>query len=194
MALHKPAIIVAGMGRCGTSLTMQMLDRAGVPCVGTYPAFESEHTSFNTFDPAFLAALSGKAMKIIDPKRMKIPALTNHVVIWLDRDPKHQSASMAKMIALTGIEPNRAVRRGLEQSLIRDRRPNMRALGAVPMLVASFESLITDTARATGKIADFLNDHGWDIDADVMGHARIVRPVRCLPYMLEERLLLRGAA
>ena len=35
-----PALLVAGLGRCGTSLMMQMLAAAGLPCVGEFPAYE----------------------------------------------------------------------------------------------------------------------------------------------------------
>jgi hypothetical protein len=36
----KPYVIVAGFGRCGSSLTMTMLHAAGIPCIGTPPDFE----------------------------------------------------------------------------------------------------------------------------------------------------------
>lgn len=37
----KPTIFVSGLGRCGSSMTMQMLDAAGIPCIGDYPAYET---------------------------------------------------------------------------------------------------------------------------------------------------------
>lgn len=192
--LVKPTIIVAGMGRCGTSLTMQMLHCAGVPCIGTFPAFESEHSSFKAFDPEFLASLSGKAMKIIDPKRMTIPKLQNHVVIWLDRDPRQQAASIAKMISPVSGAVDRNGRRRLARSLTSDRLPNMLAFEGAPMLIVRFEDLINATLINCSSIASFLANFGWEIDPFVMAEAVLERGSDCLPYMLEERLLLRGAA
>lgn len=192
--LSKPAIIVAGMGRCGTSLTMQMLHRAGVPCVGTFPAFESEHSSFKTFDPSFLADLAGKAMKIIDPKRMAIPKLDNHVVIWLDRDPRQQAASIAKMVAPVSGPVDRNGRRRIAGSLRSDRLPNMLAFEAVPMLVIRFENLINATFINCSSIASFLAGFGWEVDPFAMAEAVLERGSDCLPFMLEERLLWQAAS
>ena len=33
-------IVVAGFARCGLTLTMQLLDAAGLPCRGRYPDYE----------------------------------------------------------------------------------------------------------------------------------------------------------
>jgi len=37
MSITQPALLVAGLGRCGSSLTMQMLAAADIPCVGSAP-------------------------------------------------------------------------------------------------------------------------------------------------------------
>jgi hypothetical protein len=42
--MSAPVIVVAGLGRCGTSLVMQMLAAAGLPCVGSFPDFEDDRT------------------------------------------------------------------------------------------------------------------------------------------------------
>ena len=94
--MTKPAIIVAGLGRCGTSLMMQMLDAAGVPCLGAYPAYEPSTVCFENYPVEILT--TGRAMKVLDPHRINLPVLTDHVVLWMDRAAKHQASSMAKLI------------------------------------------------------------------------------------------------
>ena len=41
----RPCIIVSGLGRCGSSLVMQMLHAGGVECLGAPPAFEPPESS-----------------------------------------------------------------------------------------------------------------------------------------------------
>ncbi|MHB8286386.1 MAG: hypothetical protein ACYDD1_17175 [Caulobacteraceae bacterium] len=71
----KPTIIVSGLGRCGSSLTMQMLNAAGVHCVGSFPSFEGPECE--AFQEGFItaerwAAVAGRAVKLLDPHRRAI--------------------------------------------------------------------------------------------------------------------------
>ena len=195
-SLHKPAIIVAGMGRCGSSLTMQMLHRAGVPCVGTFPAFETDHSSFSKFDGSFVVDLKEHAIKLLDPMRLSLPPLENHIVIWLDRDPKDQADSMAKLLGGSGgVTLGRNARRQMVKSLKRDRAPNLNAFRAAPVLPVLFGNLIHPFHMyGAFMIADFLNAYGWEVNPREMIKALIPRGPECMPGMLEFKLLEGAAA
>lgn len=188
--MTRPAIIVAGMGRCGTSLMMQMLHAAGVPCVGRYPAFETDHSSIRHFDANFIAQLGDVAMKLIDPKHFQIPDLRHHVVVWLDRDADQQAASALKLLGIAG---GRRERRAYAKSLRNDRWPNIHALGHCSKFTTRFEDLIERPVIATGKISQFLAEFGWDIDPAIMAGQVVPRSSVCFDGMLELSLLRRVA-
>jgi hypothetical protein len=67
---HQPIILVAGLGRCGSSLVMRLLDAAGVPTVGTFPAFEEQTLPRDAL--GWVEAYAGRAVKVLDLSRVKI--------------------------------------------------------------------------------------------------------------------------
>ncbi|HWH75147.1 MAG TPA: hypothetical protein VNV16_12895, partial [Methylibium sp.] len=106
-----PTTIVSGLGRCGTSMLMQMLHRGGMPCLGPWPSFEVDEARA-TLAPKFVAEHAGKAIKVLDPQRIGLPADVR--VVWLDRDHRQQAKSHAKFLEiLTGNVNDRAGRRAL---------------------------------------------------------------------------------
>ena len=60
-------VIVSGLGRCGTSLVMQMLAAGGIDCYGPFPAYEPEGLGMGRDLPSLLALR--KAFKLLDPHR-----------------------------------------------------------------------------------------------------------------------------
>lgn len=189
---EKPCIVVAGMGRCGTSLTMQMLSAAGVPCVGTWPDFETEASSVMGFDAVKFAVLSDCAIKLIDPANLPVGDMPNHVVIWLDRDPRQQAKSQAKLLGAMGFHLDRSGVRAIEGDLRRSRNKH-RAVVGVPggcdCLTVKFENLIQNPRTEAELLATFLAGHGWRVDPAVMAAQVRWRPATCLPGFLEDQLL-----
>ena len=96
-------LVVAGLGRCGTSLAMQLLDRAGYPCFGEYPSYETDETNPLCGIPAdLLQRNEGRAVKIIDPHHaaeMCGISFNGCRVIYLTRDLTEQARSQIKMAA-----------------------------------------------------------------------------------------------
>jgi len=90
-------LVVAGLGRCGLTLTMQMLDVGGLDVWGDPPAYEPNH---------YVDAWSSDAVKLVDPIGNELsgllPAPGTLQWLWLVRDAKEQAKSMAKMIEATG--------------------------------------------------------------------------------------------
>ncbi|RVC47633.1 hypothetical protein EN781_00420 [Mesorhizobium sp. M4A.F.Ca.ET.090.04.2.1] len=189
-----PAIVVAGQGRCGTSLMMQMLYAGGVQCFGDWPAFESSASMFGSFDPKAFAELRGRAIKLITPAELPIGPMPKHVVIWLDRDSHEQARSQLKMVAdLPGVTSNRHCVRTMVAGIRRERSPNMAAVGAngkCPTLVLTFERLLTRTSVAMSALEAFLGLHGYD-HLNFQAMRRQIRPRSpyCYPGMMEVDLL-----
>ncbi|SFP62484.1 hypothetical protein [Sphingomonas rubra] len=123
-------IIVTGLGRCGTSLIMQMLAVGGLPMVGIYPDFESEAAEHErgAAPSLWLSRTAGRAVKVLDPHLVPPPAGGAYRAIWLTRDLDQQAASQIKLI---GAAPSRSMRRGTAQSLRRDEPRARHAVEAV---------------------------------------------------------------
>ena len=109
-------VLVVGLGRCGSSLTMQMLAAGGMPVHGKAPTYEVEEAMVGRMDRAWLAAQRG-AIKVLEPKRMPSLVLDHpgNAIIWLDRDPDQQAKSQAKFLHLVADTPklSRKAVRGL---------------------------------------------------------------------------------
>jgi len=181
-------IIVAGLGRCGSSMLMQMLSRGGMPCVGEWPAFEPEEAKTPT--RSFIALCAGSAVKVLDPQRVGLPGDVR--VIWLDRDHVQQARSHAKFLhLLMGVHVGRQERRRLEQSFIRDTHLAMATIGSRPLIRLRFEHVLTDPTGTAQLLAEFTRYQPFDVAA--ASRAVRTRPAACAKG-LDMELSLMGAA
>lgn len=85
-------VIIAGCTRSGLSLTMQLLDKGGFPCFGSYPAYEDYEWGKIDYKQN-----EGKAIKVVDTDN-QLPPTGNYHVIRLHRDFEEQTKSMIKWI------------------------------------------------------------------------------------------------
>lgn len=195
-APERPCIVVSGNGRCGTSMMMQMLAAAGVPCLGRYPDFEDTDFAMSTFRPDRMAAARECALKILDPGVMKIPRLPHHVAIWMSRDPKQQTLSVAKLLYLYGVVTDRSTRRRLERDIRTSKPRHLGAFRDMPLGEVAFERILADPIGAATKLCAFLGRHGWPgLSPEKMAAVVVRRGPECLEGMLEFDLLEeRGAA
>lgn len=189
----QPIVLVAGLGRCGTSLAMQMLHAAGLRCAGDWPSFEPPEMGIGTVDPAWLSQWQGGAVKALNPHWARLPAGIFAVFVWLDRDPREQARSQIKFVRLMGGSPvggplRRETRR-VETALRHDRARALRAIGPrQPLLALRFEALLADPRRAAGAMAGFLAPW-FALDTDTMAEAVRPRPAACAPGLAMERTL-----
>ena len=192
-------IIVAGLGRCGTSMVMKMLAAGGIATIGTFPDFEDMDTdrqrSLNL--AAWLARCEGRAVKVLDPQRVPPPTGQFYRMIWLTRDPEQQGRSQIKLI---DAHPSRAMRKAMAQSIRRD-EPRARralataALSGTPMLRLTFEGILNDPLAAAAAIVEHIGAERFaERAAWRMATAVMPRGPRCLPFMLETHLLQGAAA
>lgn len=203
---HSP-IVVCGLPRCGSSLTMQMLSAAGISCVGEYPAFEVTDDIEQEMNPYgqdvsleaaeiftgdFIERHQDHAFKLLDPHRILLPTGFSYRFIFLTRSRRQQTYSSLKMLRLMG-----EIKGGLSdyeietmhEGMRKDEKEAFETIGKHEgsILKVRFEDLISHPDSTADRIAWFLNLPKESIAL----MARCVRPrsVTCYPGMLELDLL-----
>lgn len=184
-------IIVAGLGRCGSSLVMRMLAAGGVPTVGTYPDFEDD-VILRLPGPAaqreFADKGTGRVVKLLDPHLRLLPS-GKYRCIFLRRDPTEQAKSMLKLI---GQPADRRARRAMESTVVRDTAHAARTCRALDPEgeELTFEQLIANPRSSAVRLARIAGEAGHArLDLDAMEACVIERPTACLPYFLEMELI-----
>jgi hypothetical protein len=192
--MSEPVLVVAGLGRCGSSLTMQMLQAGGMPCVGTFPDLEVEETNHRDLDIHWLASFPGHAIKVLDPHISRLPREAKARVIWLDRDFREQAQSQAKMATafLRQPWPRASVLRDWAGGLREERRLAMNALRGRDILCLSYERLIRRPRETAWEIVAFCSPM-WLLKADAMAAAVRKDDPRCSPDLAMECALVAEA-
>ncbi len=196
---QRPCIVVAGMGRCGTSLMMQALDAMGVPCVGEWPDYETGASSMAGFDTRTFDELRDVAIKLIDPANLKIGWMPHHVVIWMKRDFREQARSQVKLLEVSGIlypGQRRVAVRKFAASLPGSQAKHQAALGmsrGTPSIAVEFEELLRQPSAALEPVLAFLVRHHWQGLDLAAGIGQVIRrSPKCFPGMMEIQMLARG--
>lgn len=108
MPLESEIIVVSGLPRSGTSLMMQMLDRAG--CVALTDQirtadtdnprgyFEFERVKKTKEDPSWLPTARGKVVKMVSSLLYDLPSTECYRVIFMQRDLNEVLESQEKML------------------------------------------------------------------------------------------------
>lgn len=179
-------IIVSGLGRCGSSLVMQMLAAAGFEVTGEYPAFEDGRVNLPSTENLWSGEWNGKAVKVLDPHRSNLH-LSNCKVIWLDRHIRQQAKSIAKFSqAMMGLKFSPDQIRELECSLVRDRAICLAMFkkSGRPLLELYFDDLIKRPVAEAVRLASFTGTNSRKMDGVVRK-----RSAECYPGLLEIELL-----
>ncbi len=183
-------IIVTGLGRCGTTLVMNMLDKAAVPMLGDvqYPDYEYSN-DFDILDSALvekrLKNQSNFAFKILHPPlfdRLRIDEKAK--IILLKRDFKQQTLSQIKFAKLHGFEIRQKAK--YEKFLKRDFLELQTKLKKFDVLTLNFEDLINCPFDEVKKIAGFIDKNGSEF---IMKNCVINRTTKNYPGFLELQLL-----
>jgi hypothetical protein len=191
----KPVTIVSGFGRCGTSMVMQMLDAGGMPTVCKGPIYEPEDmmTPEELLRPAYLKAAEGKAIKVLDIQRGRIPTGLDFNLIWMDRDAEEQAESQAKFLkAMCGFTVSRENRRAMQRSYPGDRVKAMQMIKAAnprALIEVRFETALLNPHAIAERIAS----HIEGLDPFEMAKVVIPRSPRCMPDMRLEMMLMEHA-
>jgi len=191
-------VVVAGLGRCGLSLVMQMLEAGGLPCAGEFPDYEPDEVNHRAVDEHWLG--QWQAVKILDPHLTPLPPDLDAVVIWLDRNVDEQARSQQKLLRLTTdwkLSPSRQQRGAWKRSLKSDRKRARRALARYPCIEQRFEDLIGEPAAAALMLEHALERYGIAVCAEDMAECVLPRASRCRPDLGIEAMLVEygpGAA
>ena len=182
-------IFVAGLGRCGSSLVMQMLHAAEIPCCGEFPAFEPREVGEGR-DLSKLLAIPA-AMKMLDPHHDEWPESFGARIIWLDRDVREQAKSQIKFIRHVAelAVPSQAWRK-IAQALRSDRikcREWWERAATEPMILR-FEDILDEPLLAARRIAEFLAIP--DTRVPLMAECVLRRDAKCRPDMQIEMALM----
>lgn len=191
-----PVIVVAGLGRCGSSLMMQMLAAAGIRCAGNAPGYEAPEVMAPTVPEAWLHHHRGGAVKVLDPHRHRLPPSVPAFVIWMSRDRREQARSAVKfasMMATGQHTTNRKMVRGMEAVLHRDTLAAHAVLRAIDVHLA-FETIL-DAPLAVALFLEARLSKVIALRSDAAHRmARAVRPrgPECLPGLMEIDLMMEA--
>lgn len=186
--------IVTGLGRCGSSLVMQMLEAAGIAVTGEYPAFEHDAGNELGFDRQWLSdAADGTALKVLDLQLDSIQLPTgDYKTIVLKRDRAHQARSHAKFLRyMCGIQISRQERRNIQRSFGSDFRKLLHKANAIngACLVLSFDEIFWKPEHSCRQIANYLELP--DSTIEKMFSVIVPRTPKARPDMALERSLIR---
>ena len=91
---------------------MQMLAAGGAMVVGSFPDYEVPQAAGwnDALDADWLRTIPGRALKLLDPHRMRLPRGIPFKAIWLNRNHREQARSQAKFgNAMMGLPRTRRV-------------------------------------------------------------------------------------
>lgn len=177
-------LIVAGFGRCGSTVMMNMLYSGGLKVIAdNYASFEDMRTSDIKKDSKWLAEAQGKAIKILDLHRICLPGEFHYKIIWLKRNYKQQAKSIIKFSNLvTGLDLPARLVKVYEKDLIRDEKIAFNIINnrKINGIVINFEDLLKNPVDQAGNINNFV---GLGLDIKKMASVVLKRTPECTPDM-----------
>jgi len=193
--MAEPVLFIAGLGRCGTTMLMRMLDHGGIPVAGDRPAYEPQEMMMSA--PLYRRQLYvldqlGKAVKWIGPMQAPLAwgSWTGGAVtsVLMRRDAEHQARSTAKFV---GQYASKAGIRAIAASIRSDQKQTEAYLEAAGNVYSmSFESVLKEPAEAAAKLAQICKVAlGLDLDTAAAAAAVIRRTPWCAPDLSIELAL-----
>lgn len=197
--------VVTGMARSGSSMMMQMLAAGGMEIYAESPT-SGEHSDVLRLpkETAFLEQCEGKAIKVLDVHRNRLPRTHDYCFIWTQRNSIEQAKSHQKML---GLLMNRtftwAETKGLAKALDIDTprvQDFLRRQYGAHVLVIQFEDVLAAPAIYAGEVAEFIRERAFvaggidavpRLDLDRMAAVVLPRSRKCLPNLLEDQIAER---
>lgn len=170
-------VVVSGVGRCGSSLTMQMLHAGGYPTIGEYPAFEDIRAGAFGHDTEWISKQQGKAIKILTPLAINKFLGADYKFIWVDRNPLQQAISQVKFGNLMmGLPANRKIIKTYENSYRSEKQEHINHIKKYTkhdIFYLTFENLLKNPTECARTIIEFV---GASLDIEAMANQVIKRP------------------
>lgn len=162
----KEIIIVAGLGRCGSTMIMQMLRAGGMPVVAdNLVSCEDSRSNSITKKSSWLEEAQGKAIKVLLPDVINLPNEFSYRIIWIKRDYNEQAKSQVKFLRLLqAIHISSSAWKKMAREL-----PKQEMIGMIkfkrrslPIAIFTFEDILIDPLREAIRICEYLKqDHGY---------------------------------
>jgi hypothetical protein len=175
-------VLVVGCVRSGLSLTMQMLDAGGFPCVGKYPAYEKYDLKKINWKEC-----RGKAVKVVDTYKQFPPVGYSYKIIYLQRDPIQQALSFNKFLREIVGQPElplQLVQDSFAQSYGLINQWFNRSKGVKG--IVKFEDILSKPQIVARRLARIV---GQKLDTSAMAKSVVDRSAKCYPGFLEMSLI-----
>lgn len=168
-------VVVAGLVRCGLSVTMQMLDAGGFPCKGTFPDYEPFPIGRIPWGQC-----NGSAVKLVDAHHHFPRTLHPLRVIRLHRDLVQQARSHNKWTKhFFNAQISEKV---MVASLKRDNQIIDKWARYQDTHDVWFEEIVGSPARYAERLREIV---GVDLDVKKMASVVRNRTADCYPTLLE---------
>jgi hypothetical protein len=180
--LGEAIVVVSGLPRSGTSMTMKMLAQGGIAVVtdGIRAADESnpqgyfELENVKELDKAgeisWLQSARGKAVKIISYLLPHLPDSFNYRVLFMHRDPRELMASQNKMLVLRGEPTGTDDERMLD--LFENHTKKVKQIIAIrscfDVIDIDYKAVLNDPIQHATRMSEFL---GGGLDVERMAAA-----------------------
>jgi hypothetical protein len=177
-----PLVVVSGLPRSGTSMTMQMLEAGGLSIASDgirtpgednpkgYYEYERVKELDKGLDPSWLREFRGKAIKIISFLLKDLPETNNYKVVFMRRNIHEVLASQAKMLVNRGEANETSDEKMLE--LYKDHLWKvdflMKHRPCFELLNVEYRDVIESPRREAERLGAFLGNH---VDVEKMAAA-----------------------
>jgi ElaB/YqjD/DUF883 family membrane-anchored ribosome-binding protein len=173
----RPIVVVSGLPRSGTSMTMKMLEAGGLEVVtdGLRAADSSNPNGYYEFEPvkalstegegAWLADARGKAVKVISFLLTYLPESYDYQVIFMKRDLEEIMASQNKMLDARG-EARGAEDEKMRAHYVQHLEQVERFLSrrdCFSTLMTNYADVLANPREQASRIAAFVGN-GLDVD------------------------------
>lgn len=160
-------VIVSGLPRSGTSMMMRMLAAGGLDLLVDEQRQPDSHNPYGYFefapvrriaiDHAWLDQAQGKAVKVVVPLLMRLPARARCKVVLMHRDLEATARSQGRMIAAAGGDPGAPEDWTAPLAALQQEAQDWCArLGPGRTLAVSYEDCLRDPPAAAGRVAAFI--------------------------------------
>lgn len=175
----EPVVVVSGLPRSGTSMTMKMLDAGGLPLVTDLEReadidnpkgyFEDERVKdlAEAEDTAWVADARGKGIKVVSSLLPHLPRELNYRLLFMRRNLHEVIASQNKMLARRGETSDTPDERMIElyQSHLRRVSAMLRHAPCFQWIDLHYTAVLESPRQEAERIRRFL---GRDLDLERM--------------------------
>ena len=179
--------ITSGLPRSGTSMMMQMVEKAGIPILmdTTRAADESNPKGYFEYDPvnrlkqdnSWIENADGKAVKIISVFLEELPAHLDYGIIFMERDIDSILESQRKMLSRQGLKSpaDQSLLKATFSSQLARTKTFLKSQGNMQVAYFNYETVLERPKAAAERLVNFLGTgRAIDIAAAVEPDLRTV--------------------